>query len=1137
MTLPDTAEALLSPDVIRRLRDLTERFTDIAAAERANYQIYLSELCEAIGVEKPRPAAVGGRVAEHVAYQFEFPVQTTTRDGAVSTNFIDLYKSGCFALEAKHSADGASATTLLTKAFGQVLNYARDLSDRPPYIMVLDVGKTLIIWDRWQGTYGGFHLGTRIDLRTLADRPEDVALLRDIWTDPAKRDPRRHAQQITVEIAGLLAELSATLEARGHDAERVARFLIRCVFSMFAEDVKLLPNKAFTRLLDAVITEPTERFVEAAEDLWKAMDAGSRFGYDRILRFNGHFFASAEALPLQRIELELLRRASAADWSAVEPSIFGTLLVRALTAEERHRLGAEYTPRAFIERLVRPTVEEPVRERWTAVQAEVMQLREANPTPTSTTRKLTKAEREKIDAVRARCAAPILAFHAWLRGLRILDPACGSGNFLYVTMHTLKRIEVEVFRLLADVQGEQISTRMDEIDPGQFYGIEVKPWAREIAELTLWIGFHQFWRQQHGDVQPVEPLLRDTGTIECRDAVLAWDDIVHRPEKDRPDPKPRIVHPVTGQLVPDPTAKLKYMEYVGARQAEWPEADFIVGNPPYLGKQAKRDALGDGYVDAMHTAYSQVAFAADFVMLWWSMATDAVLRGSCVRAGLITTNSIVQIQNRAVIQHALASGAFIPWAIPDHAWVSEENGAQVRVAMVVMSRERSQAVTSVVADDGSVIRASFASRLNADLSAGADVVGAASISLKANEALATVGFKPYGEGFLLSSAEAARLLALDSTHSQVIRRYLNGRDLASRPRGVWLIDFGLRTLADTATAYPVLLDLIRDRVKPMRDTNPNRDIRERWWQLGHNRISLRAALAGLERYLVTVETSRHRYFTFLSTDTLPDGALFCIAHNSALVLGLLSSQIHLCWVSAQAGKLGVGNDKRYNKACFDPFPFPNCSDSVRQVLARIAERLHTHRKSAIARDERVTMTGMYNVVAKLRTGEALTPKERTIHELAACGVLRDIHDELDALVAQAYGWPWPMTDAEILDRLVALHDERVEEEKRGIIRWLRPEFQAPGQAVAAPPTELALDTTVSAPAPAAAAPTPWPAEAVEQIGAIKRLVSTGVLSVDDATAHFAGARREIVARHLETLAILGELRVDADGTYRAAAAT
>lgn len=245
----------------------------------------------------------------------------------------------------------------------------------------------------------------------------------------------------------------------------------------------------------------------------------------------------------------------------------------------------------------------------------------------------------------------------------------------------------------------------------------------------------------------------------------------------------------------------------------------------------------------------------------------------------------------------------------------------------------------------------------------------------------------------------------------------------------------------------------------------------------------------------------------------------------------------MAWARSAGTRLGVGNDERYNNPrCFDAFAFSDPPADRRSVIAAVAEHLDAHRKSAIARDERVTMTGMYNVVAKLRSGEALTPKERAIHELAACGVLRDIHDELDALVAEAYGWPWPMSDAEILDRLVALHDVRVEEESRGIIRWLRPEFQAPGQTIAAPPAELALASDAPSDTVAADAVLPWPAEAVEQIGALKRLTSASAVSVDDATARFNGAKREIVARHLETLAILGEVRVLADGLYGASAA-
>ncbi|WP_310570963.1 DNA methyltransferase [Gemmatimonas sp.] len=1121
MTSLPLPPAALAPDTSRRLRELAERWEHAGAAERANYQLYLIELCEAIGVTRPRPAATGDRIADAQAYQFEFAIKTTTRDGTIATNYIDLYKAGCFALEAKDSDDGATTTKLLTKAFGQVSNYAKDLNERPPYILVLDVGKSLIVWDRWSGSYGGFHLGTRIDLRTLDRNPDTVALLRDIWTDPAVRDPRRHAQAITVEIAGLLGELASTLEQRGHDPERVARFLIRCVFSMFAEDVKLLPDASFKRLLDAVLPSGPDAFVAAAQGLWQAMDAGAMFGYHRLLRFNGHFFANAEALPLERAELELLRRAAEADWSAVEPSIFGTLLVRALSAEERHRLGAEYTPRDFIERLVRPTVEEPVRERWGAVQAEVMQLRETG-----------KAADKK------RAETRLLEFHAWLRGLRILDPACGSGNFLYVTMHALKRVEVEVFHLLSDLHGGQMSVRMAEIDPGQFFGIEVKAWAREIAELTLWIGFHQFWRQQHGDVQPDEPLLRDTGTLEHRDAVLTWDSFRHVPEKDRPDPTPRIVHPVTGQLVPDPSAKLKYMEYVGARAAEWPEADFIVGNPPYLGQARQRDAFGDGYVDALRAAYPDVPDSADFVMYWWDRAAGAVLAGRTLRAGLITTQSITQSQNRKVIAQARERGARVVWAIANHAWCDAVDGAEVRVTMSVLEKDppASRLVTVEYtryitgAEAPRIVSELTVPQLNDDLTIHADVATASGVPLQSNAGLATRGFMIFGAGFVLTKQEASILLSSDSTLASRLRPFRNGLDLTSRPRDVYVIDFGMLSEHE-ARNWPVLFDIVRSRVKPGREANARAQRVKYWWRFGEPNSGLRTALVGLRRYIATPETAKHRFFVFLDSSVAPDNALVCITTDSSLVMGVLSSTAHSCWLLAAGGAL---EDKpRYNKrVCFDSFPFPAPSPALGNRISILAESLDAHRAAAIARDERVTMTGVYNVVEKLRAGEALTPKERTVHELSACGILRDLHDELDTLVAEAYGWPWPMTAEAILERLVALHDVRVAEEAQGIVRWLRPEFQAPESTSASPAAELALEATTTAIA-AVAEPTPWPTHAIEQIAALKRLVSSRTLTVDSVLPHFRGAQRELVARHLETLAILGEVREVETGRFAA----
>src|SRR5690606_12500191 len=308
------------------------------------------------------------------------------------------------------------------------------------------------------------------------------------------------------------------------------------------------------------------------------------------------------------------------------------------------RLGAEYTPRAYVERLVRPTIEEPIREHSLLVEAEVLQLKESG------------RPKDRKEALRR-----LEHFHEWLRKLRILDPACGSGNFLYVALATVKRIEAEVLSAMADLTG-QPELVVEEVGPWQFHGIEVKHWAREIAELTLWIGYHQFWREHHGGRTPPEPVLRDTGTLECRDAVLAWDDVVEDPARARPDPTPRIPHPVTGKLVPDPEAKLPYMEHVNPRQAEWPEADFIVGNPPYMGRGRQREAFGDGYVDALRAAYPEVPDNADYVMYWWYRAAREVAEGRTIRAGLITTNTITQRHNREVIEGARENGTDIVWA-------------------------------------------------------------------------------------------------------------------------------------------------------------------------------------------------------------------------------------------------------------------------------------------------------------------------------------------------------------------------------------------------------------------------------------------------------------------------------------------
>jgi hypothetical protein len=1093
-----------------QLQELITRWSGVKAAERANAQSYVIELCAALGVEPPRPAGSG--------YEFELPIKLTSRDGTETQGFIDCYKSGYFVLEAKDYEEGRSNDVLLRKAYGQARMYtAHDPSGvAPPYLLVLDVAKTMLVWDRWAGTFGGFPAARRIDLTRLHENADDAALLVDIWENPSARDPRMASQQVTKEIAGHLAELAASLELRGFAQEEVARFLMRCVFTCFAEDVGLLPDEPFRQLLDDIALPNPEEFPGAVEELWAAMDEGRRFGFRKLLRFNGHFFRDGKGLPLTREDLAILLEAAKADWSKVEPSIFGTLLTRALDPEERHRLGAEYTPPEFIARLIRPTVEEPVRERWTAVQAEVLQLRES-----------------KKAKDRGKAETRLLEFHEWLRSIKVLDPACGSGNFLYMALHALKRVEVEVLHEIADIRGGALELRMHEVDPSQFYGIEVKPWAREIAELTLWIGFHQFWRQHHGNVQPEEPLLRDTGTLECRDAVLAWDATRHVVERDRPDPTPRIVQSVTGELVPDPSAKLPYVEYVGARLAPWPQADFIIGNPPYMGGTKMRSAFGEGYVDALRSVYPKIPDGADFVMYWWAQAAAAVSRGDTIRAGLITTNSIVQKRNRAVVEAAVAEGARLVWAVADHPWKDAAEDAAVRIAMTVIGRDSSTATRVEVDDQARVVRELRAETLNPDLTVHADVGTAASVPLRANLGLSSNGYYLRGAGFLLKPEEAERLLAMRPEHSEVIRPFIMGRDLTGRLRHLSVIDFGVMTQAE-AERYPVLFDLVRTRVLPERLGKKERQAREIWWQFWRVRGDLRRALKGLPWYIATPYVSKYRHFSILDATQAPDDTLIGIGLSDPFHLGVLSSAIHAFWAAAAGGKMGVGNDPRYNKSmCFDAFPFPTGDAKTQSEIGELALRILKHRQAALDASAEVTVTALYNVVDKLRRSEPLTPKERGVFDAAACGVLRDLHDRLDTAVAAAYGWSWPEAPEVVLGQLVALHSSRVTEEAAGRVRWLRPEYQA----VLSEAQQVDLDVdTDSAPAQMTAPPSAaaWPHDAVGQITALRQLAVASPVTVDDAVAKFSGAPKAIVARHLETLAILGELLQTSDGRYASA---
>ncbi len=1113
------------------LQAFVDRWTASSGAERANKDSFLVELCDVL--EVPRPDPVTGD-PEADRYVFEKDALLPHEGGRVSTGKVDLYKHGCFILEAKQGSE-AGATKLGTakrgtamwalamqEALGQALGYAQTFDAPPPFVVVCDIGHCFDLYATFDGSrhYRDFPDAQRHRV-FLRDLPRHVATLRAIFTEPHQLDPAKYAARITREIAGHLAELARTLDAAGHTGETIAKFLMRCIFTMFAEDVGLLPERLFTDSLEKRWIPAPASFQDEVESLWQTMNTGGKlFGVGTVKQFNGGLFAEPTALPLARPQLERLLEASRTSWNDVEPSIFGTLLERALDAKERHALGAHFTPRAYVERLVRPTIEEPLRADWDVVRAEVRQLVEAG------------KEQEAVASVRA--------FHRQLCQVRVLDPACGTGNFLYVTLDLFKRLESEVLGLLADLGESQTVLELEgaTVTPAQFHGLEIKPWAKEIAELVLWIGYLQWQLRTTGDAGHIpEPVLRKYGNIECRDAVLEYDRI--EPVLDdagqpvtRWDGETTKQHPVTGKDVPDDTARVPVVRYVNPRKAEWPEAEFVVGNPPFVGTKRMRATLGDGYVEALRQTYHEdVEDNADLVMYWWNVAARKVKVGTLRRFGLITTNSITQVFNRRVVSRALNGGLRIVYAVPDHPWVEAADGAAVRIAMTVATA-RSQSLPRIEAilgeypsEDGSVAvltRSKTVDVIHADLSGNADVVAA--VTLEANSRLCGLGVALHGAGFLLEEEEAKRIR--EQASDPAVVPLVNGRDLLQASRRRWVIDFSFLSEEDARKKSPAAFQILIDRVLPERKLNKRDSIRTLWWRFGWERPELRAAMKGCSRYIATPETAKYRVFQFLPNAVLPEHKLVVVASDDASLLGLLSSRLHTAWALAAGGQLGP--TPVYSKTrCFDPFPFPDLDGEEKARIRELGEQLDAHRKRQQSLYPDLTITGMYNVLTQLRSGEPLTAKEKVIHEQGLVSILKQLHDDLDAAVFDAYGWPHDLTDEQILERLVALNAERAEEERNGLIRWLRPEYQNPSGST----TQVGMGFTAegdegAAEQPAEARPVgPWPKALPQRIAEVRDLLTASARSwgLDDVAAAFTGARRKDVETVLDSLASLGLL--------------
>lgn len=949
---------------------------DNSLSEKGGAQPHFEDLCKLLGVSTPRQSG---------EYCYEQGLDKTLG----GKGFADVWKRGCFAWENKGPAKD------LKPALMQLKNYAGAL-DNPPVLVVCNRERIEI-----HPCFTGYPSTVRVIPLQDIGKPEHLQALRWLFSegDVHRLRPHKSNAAITAEAAGEFATVAKSLRDRGIDSQRVAHFLIQCIFCMYAEDEGLLHRGAtdepniFTGILKGA-KDDTDKAVRRITSLFEAMQKkNGQYGNDDIAWFNGGLFKKVDVPPLTVQDLNALRDAALnLDWRAIDPTIFGTLFERGLDPSARAPLGAHYTDTETIQKLIRPMITEPLAAEWEAAKL----VMEAG-----------RGKGKRSDAYKAATGA-YQGYLERLRNFKVLDPACGSGNFLYMAMHALKDLEHKA-QIDAELMGFERQIGI-ETGPGNILGLEVNEYAAELARVTVWIGDIQ-WSQANGRPIADNPILRSLDAIEHRDALMNAD----------------------------------------GSEAEWPKADVIVGNPPFLGDKRMRGELGVDYTERLRKRYSgAVPGGADLVCYWFYKARRHIIEGKLQRAGLVSTNSIRGGANRKVLD-AIAYELRIFNAWGDESWVND--GAAVRVSLVCFAES--------AAAQSPFLNGKAVEHINADLSAGTSSGVEFDLTvakrLIANQGLSFQGAVKVGD-FDVQGELARQWLTSPNPHgkpnSDVLRPLCNAKDLTTRERGVWLVDFFKRDELDSSL-YEHPFAHVVEHVKPKRILNARATRAKYWWRHGETGDGLRAAMSGLQRVLVTPRVAKYRTFMFRHPRTYCDDATVSIALGDDATFGILHSRFHELWTLRLCTYLGVGNDPRYTPSTtFETFPFPEgltpantrgqalhegdlqlppvaaAQLPAARAIATAAHRLNVLRENWLNPAEWVErvpeVVAGYPERIVPKPEHATELKKRTMTNLynARPAWLDNAHRALDAVVAQAYGWAdytAGMPDDEILRRLLALN--------------------------------------------------------------------------------------------------------------------
>lgn len=928
--------------------------------------------------------------------------------------FADVWRKGCFAWEYKGKDKDLDA------AYKQLLRYREGLLN-PPLLVVCDFDR-YIIKTNFNGTVQEKYEFTNAEI----DRPENLRILRSLFENPDDLKPKQTTAEVTEKLAGKIAEVARSLQKRESveiaDANtrkkvsfaqrknlRIARFLNRIIFCFFAEDSRLLPEGLFTDIVKTA-TEDAKQFAAACENLFRVMSKGGMFGHHKIRHFNGHLFEEATVFELNDAELKILVEAAQADWQFIQPSIMGTLFERALDENQRAQLGAHYTSELDIRTLVEPVLMSPLLQEWTALKGDLARALKKG--------KTSKEQHKKIST-----------FLKKLSTLVVLDPACGSGNFLYVSLQLLLDLEKEVITL-----GAQLGMDLQpKISVRQLKAIEINPYAYELAQVSVQIGFLQ-WRRDNGFDNDRTPVLQVLDGFENRDALMQ--EIFKKKAKGLRSARKRE-HDAQESL---------FKVYI---ERSWPECDVIVGNPPFLGDKLMRGELGDVYVENLRKIYGdRIPGQSDLCCYWFEKARWLIEHKQCRRAGLLATQGIRGGANREVLKRIKETGDIF-FAISDREWILA--GANVHVSMVAF-------------DDGSEVEhrldGKVVSQIPVNLSPINDIT--ACLKLNENVEIGFIGVSMHGDFDMEENQGIEMILETGNPNlkpnSDVVRPVLNAFKITKRAERRWLVSFPPDSKVGEAAGYDAPMRFVRANVEQQRKGNHRKTYRDRWWLLGEARPAMQNALKLLPRFLATPRVSKYRVFVWVTPESLPSDATVAFARSDDYFMGVLQSRFHEVWALKQGTRLETR--PRYTPTtCFETFPFPRATPTQETAIAYAAKELNELRERWLNPPEwTVEQTlefpgsgsGPWQLYIDRKTVDAKTglgivryprlqPKDascaaklnkRTLTNLynARPAWLDLAHAKLDRAVAVAYGLPADLSEARIMESLLALNLARAAEE-------------------------------------------------------------------------------------------------------------